>query len=325
MPAVPRLLLDHPTCQDSAERGDAVVKELELLDRVLASTSIASDIFFAGAPCGEWRMSNAGPAGLGATFHLVLQGSAWMHLRDDARGPCELKRGDFAFLARDSLHVLTYSERAPPAPDTRIESVVPAGESAGQTVVVCGKVLLEPDAQRFLLAPLPELVVLPSGDPDIPSIAPTIVTTMWHEVRGPAPALSATLNKLADVLVVQVLRYAVRKGLVTTGVFAGLADAQLRRALIEVVDKPEQHWTVDALAHRAAMSRSTFAARFQEVVGASPLHFIREWRMRRAQTLLREGKSVTAVAALVGYESEVAFAKAFKREIGVGPGTFRRR
>jgi AraC family transcriptional activator of mtrCDE len=298
--------------------------ETALLDRVLASTSIVSDIFFAGAPCGEWRMSNSEAPGVGATFHLVLQGSAWMHLHGDVKGPRELKRGDFAFLPRDSLHVLTYSDRPSPAPDTYIESVVTTAD-AGQTVVVCGKLLLEPDAERFLLAPLPDLVVLPTGDPEMPSIAPAIVTTMWNEVRGPSPALSVTLNKLADVLVVQVLRYAVRKGLVASGVFAGLADAQLRRALIEVVDRPEQQWTVDALAHKAAMSRSTFATRFQEVVRTSPLQFIREWRMRRAQLLLREGKSVAAVAALVGYDSEVAFAKAFKRVIGVGPGATRRR
>ncbi len=205
-----------------------------------------------------------------------------------------------------------------------VESVVSAGDPAAQTVVVCGKVLLEPYAQRFLLAPLPELVVLPTGDPEVPSIAPAIVTTMWQEVRSPLPALSATLNKLADVLIVQVLRYAVRKGLVGSGVFAGLADAQLRRALIEIIDRPGEHWSVDALAHAAAMSRSTFATRFQEIVGTSPLQFIREWRMRRAQMLLREGKSVAAVAALVGYDSEVAFAKTFKRVMGVGPGATRK-
>lgn len=298
--------------------------ETELLDRVLASTPIASDIFFAAAPCGEWRMTNAEPAGTGASFHLVLQGSAWMHLRDGAGTPRELKRGDFAFLPHDALHVLTYSGQTPPAADMHVESVVPADDAAAKTVVVCGKVLLEPYAQRFLLAPLPQLVVLPTGDPEVPPIAPAIVTTMWHEVRGPAPALSATLNKLADVLIVQVLRYAVRKGLVTSGVFAGLGDAQLRRALIEIIDKPGQHWSVDALAQAAAMSRSSFATRFQEMVGASPLQFIREWRMRRAQMLLREGKSVAAVAALVGYDSEVAFAKTFKRVIGVGPGAVRK-
>ncbi len=298
--------------------------ESELLNRVLASTSMTSDVFFAGAPCGEWRMSNADSAGTGATFHLVLEGEAWMHLQDDATGPRRLARGDFAFLPRNALHVLTYGEQAPEVLDTHIESVAAAADSAGRTVVVCGKLLLEADAQRFLLAPLPEIVVLPTADRNAPSIASAIVTTMWHEVRGPAPALSVTLNKLADVLVVEVMRHAVRRNLVASGVFAGLADAQLRRALVEVLRQAERPWTVDGLAGMAAMSRSTFATRFQEVVGTSPLQFIREWRMRRAQMLLREGRSVAAVSALVGYDSEVAFAKAFKRVIGVGPGAIRK-
>lgn len=270
-------------------------------------------------------MANADSAGVGAAFHLVLQGSAWMHLHGDVAGPRRLNGGDFAFLPRNALHVLTYTDRVPEAQETRVDSVVAAAESAGQAVVVCGKLQLEADAQRFLLAPLPEIVVLPTGDADVPSIAPTIVTTMWNEVRGPAPPLAVTLNKLADVLVVQVVRFAVRKNLVASGVFAGLGDPQLRRAIVEVVDRPERHWTVDTLAQSAAMSRSNFATRFQEVVRTSPLQFIREWRMRRAQVLLRDGKSVAAVAALVGYDSEAAFAKAFKREIGVGPGVIRRR
>ncbi|MEX1994738.1 MAG: AraC family transcriptional regulator [Steroidobacteraceae bacterium] len=299
--------------------------EIELLDRVLASTAITSDVFFAGAPCGEWRMSNADSPGIGAAFHLVLEGSAWMHLQGGSSGPRRLDRGDFAFLPRNALHSLTYSNAAPPALDTHIESPQDADESRERTVVVCGKLQLEADAQRFLLAPLPELVVLPAGDAAAAPIAPVIVTTMWREVRGPAPALSVTLNKLADVLVVEVLRFAVRGNLATSGLFAGLADAHLRRALADIVEQPGGHWTVETLAQRAAMSRSNFATRFQQVVGTSPLNFIREWRMRRAQMLLREGRSVASVAALVGYDSEVAFAKAFKRVIGVGPGAVRRR
>ena len=298
--------------------------ESDLLDRVLASTTITSDVFFAGAPCGEWRMANADSAGIGATFHLVLEGEAWMHLCDGNSAPRRLARGDIAFLPRNALHVLTDSAQPPETIDTRVDSVSPAAQAGDGAVVVCGKLQLDADAQRFLLAPLPEIVVLPTADVAAPSIAGAIVTTMWQQVRGPVPALSVTLNKLADVLVVEILRDAVRRKLVASGVFAGLADPQLRRALIEVLRRPEQPWSVDGLAAAAAMSRSTFATRFQAVVGSSPLQFLREWRMRRAQMLLRDGRSVADVAAQVGYESEVAFAKAFKRVIGVGPGAVRR-
>lgn len=298
--------------------------ELELLDRVLTSTSIASDIFFAGSPCGEWRMSNAGTAGIGATFHLVLGGSAWLHDGKDAAGSHELTAGDFVFLPRDSLHLLTHAASRPAIRDTMIAAVRPAADAGSEPVIVCGKLLLDSDTQRFLLAPLPDILVIPTGDDALPSIVPDIVTLMWNEVRSPRRPLTATLSRLADVLVVQVLQFAVQERLAASGVFAGLADPQLRRAIAGVIDTPEHPWTVDSLASAAAMSRSAFAARFISVVGSSPLQFIRDWRMRLARILLREGSSVAAVAAMVGYDSEVAFAKAFKRLMGVGPGVVRR-
>lgn len=298
--------------------------ELEVLDRVLASTSIASDIFFAGAPCDEWQMSNAETAGTGAAFHLVMQGSAWLHDGKKETRARALAAGDFVFLARDSLHVLAHSSRPPETQDTQVSGVRPAADAGEDSVILCGKLLLEPDTQRFLLAPLPEILVLPTAGVAMPSIVPAIVTLMWNEVHAQEQPLTATLNRLADVLVVQVLLFAVRTRLAASGVFAGLADAQLRRAIIGVVESPERSWTVDTLASAAAMSRSTFAARFLAVVGTSPLHFIREWRMRRARALLRESRSVAEVAAMVGYDSEVAFAKAFKRVTGLGPGAVRR-
>lgn len=298
--------------------------ELDLLDRVLASTPIASDIFFAGSPCGEWRMTNAETAGSGAAFHLVMRGSAWLHDGKDLSVSRELVAGDFVFLPRDALHLLTHSAQRPDACNTKVAAVLPAADAGAGTVVVCGKLQLEPDTQRFLLAPLPEILVISTGGSEVPTIVPAIVNLMWNEVRGQEVPLTATISRLADVLVVQVLQFAVRNRLATSGVFAGLADPQLRRAIVGVIDSPERPWTVDSLAVAAAMSRSAFAARFLAVVGSSPLQFIRDWRMRRAKMLLREGRSVATVAALVGYDSEVAFAKAFKRLMGAGPGAIRR-
>jgi AraC-like DNA-binding protein len=134
-----------------------------------------------------------------------------------------------------------------------------------------------------------------------------------------------TLNKLADVLVAQVLRFAVVRGLVSSGIFAALSDAHLRRAVLELLRAPEIDWTVEALARKALMSRSAFAARFLSVVGRTPLEFVRDWRMQQATNLLRVGRSVADVAVATGYTSEASFAKAFKRVIGIGPGAVRAR
>lgn len=133
-----------------------------------------------------------------------------------------------------------------------------------------------------------------------------------------------TLNKLADVLVAQVLRFAVTAGLLSSGLFAGLADPQLRRATLELIRTPEHPWSVASLAQKALMSRSAFAARFQAVVGRTPLDLLREWRMQVAVGLLRSGRTVADVAITTGYDTEASFAKAFKRVTGMGPGALRR-
>jgi AraC family transcriptional activator of mtrCDE len=305
-----------------AFRGDSM-SELELLDRVLASTLLASDVYFAGEPCGDWRLNTSGSGH--AAFHLVLRGSPWIHLPSDAGSRRQLHSGDFAFFARDVSHVLTNAEDAPAATDTLIPSVRPVGATDGETALICGKLRLEQYAQRFLLAPLPDVVVMPGSGESTPKIVSGVVSIMWEEVRGQDKPLSVTLNKLADVLVAQVLRFTVSTRLVSSGVFAGLADRHLGRAVLELIRAPEQAWSVERLAQKAHMSRSAFASRFQSVVGRTPLDFLRDWRMQLAVGLLRSGRSVADVAHAAGYDSEASFAKAFKRVIGVGPGTMRSR
>lgn len=299
--------------------------EYEALDRVLATTSLASDVFFAGEPCGDWRISNAASPGHGAAFHLVLRGTPWMHLPDVEGPPIALHEGDFVFMPRDAAHVLTATDKTPDATALRVDAVRPVGVGEEDAALVCGKLLLEEHVQRFLLAPLPEVVVMPARHEDSSSIVPGVVSIMWDEVRGKERPLSTTLSRLADVLVIQVLHFAVRRGLASSGVLAGLLDPQLRRALGRVILEPGADWSVESLASHALMSRSAFASRFLEIVGTTPVDFVREWRMQQAFMLLRTGRSVADVAHATGYESEASFAKAFKRVIGQGPGAIRPR
>lgn len=296
------------------------MSSIEFLDRALAGSVLASDVIFAGEPCGDWRLGRAPTPG--PSFHLVLRGSAWLH--QPAERLCHrLGPGDLAFFPRDAEHALTPTADAPGSTDTIIESARPPAESA-RVALVCGKLRLEPQAHRFLLAPLPELVLMPHGAPGVPAIVPSVVSVMWQEVLENPRPLAITLSRLADVLIAQVLRYSISSGLVAGGVFAGLADGQLARAILALLREPQQPWTVESLATAAAMSRSAFAARFLAVVRLTPQEFLREWRMQLAMQLLRRGRSVAEAAEASGYESEASFAKAFKRVTGFGPGAVRR-
>lgn len=294
---------------------------VELLDQILSSTSLASEVYFVGEPCGEWRLNSSGSGH--AAFHLVLSGSPWIHFPDRPELRRQLRSGDFAFFPQDVPHVLTNSEQPPLETSTLLTASQAIGDNPGQTALICGKLKLEQYTQRFLLAPLPTMVIMSGDDEQTPTIVPAIVSLMWQQVRGQDKPLLVTLNKLSEVLIAQVLRFAVGKSLVSSGVFAGLADPQLRRALVEILRAPADPWSVDLLAQKALMSRSSFASRFQSIVGRTPLDLLRDWRMQLAVGLLRTGRSVAEVAAATGYDSEASFAKAFKRVIGVGPGAAR--
>lgn len=296
--------------------------ELEFLDRTMTYGNLTSEVLFAGQPCGEWRLSVPGNGK--ATFHLVLEGAPWLHV-GEGTAPRQLQPGDFVFLPRDAPHVVTPHSNLPERLDTSVERVDALGAHEGQSGLVCGRVSIETSVKRFLLAPLPEVIVMARDTPATPAIVGGIVTAMWHEARSHHPPLTATLNKLADVLIAQVIRYSVQQGLVSSGLFAGLADPHLRRALVALLDAPQSEWSVDALAAKALMSRSAFAARFQTVIGRSPVEFVREWRMHTAAALLRSGRSVAEAAAASGYDTDASFAKAFKRVMGVGPGAMRPR
>ena len=297
--------------------------DFEFLDRTMTNSNMTSEVLFAGQPCGDWRLSVPGQGK--ATFHLVLEGQPWLHMTDTSFAARQLQPGDFIFLPRDAAHVVTATDAPEQKTDTTFERVEPLGTTQDQPGLICGRVTMEAGARRFLLTPLPEVVVMSREDPGTPAIVSGIVTAMWQEARSHHPPLTATLNKLADVLIAQVVRYAIQGGLVSTGMFAGLADPHLRRAILALLESPQDDWTVEALAAKSLMSRSAFAARFLAVVGRSPVEFVREWRMQAAATMLRAGRSVAEVAASIGYQSDASFAKAFKRVMGIGPGAVRPR
>jgi transcriptional regulator GlxA family with amidase domain len=133
------------------------------------------------------------------------------------------------------------------------------------------------------------------------------------------------VDRLAEILLVQILRAHASSATDEAGFLAALADEALGRALTKIHQHPEQPHSVDALARAAGMSRTSFIAAFREKVQQSPMRYVTNWRMRHARDLLETGRSIAEIAAEVGYESEFAFAKAFKRVYGVPPGAMRRR
>jgi AraC-like DNA-binding protein len=149
---------------------------------------------------------------------------------------------------------------------------------------------------------------------------------MAAEAKDRKPGGDAVITRLADLLVIQAIRsWIAQDPAAQTGWLGALQDQQIGRAIALIHRQPARDWTVAALASEVAMSRSAFAARFTERVGEPAMRYVARWRMHVALTSLREEATALAdVASRLGYRSEAAFSRAFKRVTGVSPGAARR-
>ena len=149
---------------------------------------------------------------------------------------------------------------------------------------------------------------------------------MAAEAREPRLGGETVITRLADILVIQAIRAWIEQDpAAQTGWLGALRDPQIGRAISLIHRDPARTWTVASLADEVAMSRSAFAARFAELVGEPPMHYVTRWRMHAAVTWLREGDATLGELALrLGYQSEAAFSRAFKRFMGLSPGAVRR-
>lgn len=147
------------------------------------------------------------------------------------------------------------------------------------------------------------------------------------EMVEEVPGSEIVTTRLAEVLFIQVLRAHIASGPERNkGWLRAIFDPQMGTALSAIHNKVNTPWTVDSLAKAAGMSRSAFAARFKDLLGQTPLEYVTEWRMQKAmQLLLERDKKLIDVALSVGYESDAAFSKAFKRVVGASPGEYLKR
>ena len=267
-----------------------------------------------------------------AWFHVVTSGRLWLEAGDaDAR---LLGSGDLALVPHGEGHALR-SEPGVPAPgilelerelvSDRYE-VLRHGAGGSPTSLICGAVRFDHPAARNLVAILPEIIHLEaSGSTEMGWLQSTL-RLMAAEARELRPGGEAVITRLGDILVIQAIRSWIETDpAARTGWLGALRDRQIGRAITLIHRDPARAWTVASLADELAMSRSAFAARFTEVVGEPVMAYVARWRMQVAVSALsEEGATIGELADRLGYRSEAAFSRAFKRIIGVSPGAVRR-
>jgi AraC-like DNA-binding protein len=200
------------------------------------------------------------------------------------------------------------------------------GGGGALTRMICGSFQFDNETRSPLRSILPPLIHLKHEHSHLGEWLEPTLKMLALEARQPRPGSETLISRLLDIIFVQALRVWIASEPPTSGGWLGaLRDPQIGAALSLMHREPQRHWSVENLASEVAMSRSPFAARFTALVGEPPLTYLTNWRMHLAETLLtREGLNVSQVAGRIGYESEAAFSKAFKRYFGQSPLAHRR-
>lgn len=263
-------------------------------------------------------------------YHLMARGSCWAHAV--GAEPFRLHEGDLVLFPQGDPHVLASSPgmRASPALAMYARGSTPlpllyelGAGSASDARVICGFFGCDDRPFNPLLDALPRMLHVPA-QPGGDSWLSTLLMTAVRESRSGRPGAENVLARLSELMFVETIRRYLERLPEQAGWLAGLRDAVVGKALAAFHGDPAGTWTVDALARHAGASRSVLAERFTTLVGQPPMHYVTMWRMQLASRALKDGAAVAEVAAAVGYDSEAAFSRAFKKAVGTSPGGWRR-
>jgi AraC-like DNA-binding protein len=267
-------------------------------------------------------------------FHIVLDGHCWAALDGDRANAIRLGPGEAVVVPGGDRHVMASSPelRAEPAlglyrrPSDRPLPYVfrDFGGAGAPTRYACGFLGYDRPFNPVLVA-LPRLMHV-AAEASGTGLFVDAARAALRESERPGPGVESLLGKLGELVFLQAIRQHIAAlPPDATGWFAGLRDRHIARALELMHEDPAARWTLDVLAERVGLSRSTFAERFAALIGTPPMTYLSNWRLQLAASKIEShGFSIAQAAAAVGYESEAAFNRAFKKRVGVPPGSWRR-
>ena len=265
-----------------------------------------------------------------AHFGMISRGNCWLSVKGmpDA---VPLTGGDCFLLAPASTYALrdnprtrarSFCEAAP----KQGSNVIHYGGGGVPTTIISGWFSFSPMSVKPLQRLLPELILVKADQAQTLALHATL-QLLASEMAEPAPGSEVMVNRLADILFIQCVRAHIASSSegCKSGWLRAIFDPRIGAAFKAMHERVEHLWTVEALAAAAGMSRSAFALRFKELLGETPLEYLTNWRMYKATGLLqKDDRKLFEVAKSVGYDSDAAFSKAFKRVLGMAPKEYRR-
>ena len=265
---------------------------MDKLSQLLGRHAFHARVFFNGDFCEANQFRENGVSG---HLHLVR------------RGPVEFVHDDGSLIRADEPTLVFY-----PRGGNHLLRI-PAGHGA---TLLCADIVFEDGLANPLARVLPDCVHMPLSA--APGLAATL-DMLFGEAAGEGAGRDLVLDRLCDILLVQLMRREFESGRLSPSLLAGLADRQLALALAAIHERPHEAWTLHALAAVACMSRAAFADHFRTVVGMPPGEYLSRWRIALGGRLLRQGMPVKLVSTRTGFTSPATFTRAFTARMGASP------
>jgi len=300
---------------------------MDALSDILELIRLKSSVYFRKDFASPWGME-MGKSSY-AQFHMVVRGHCWLKSKF-LKNPIELYAGDIVIFLNGDEHWL-----ADDPSNKRISGikVVEAHHRKQElfkgknisTTLVCGHFEFEKGFNHPLLKSLPKFLHIKDTERRELTWLETATNVIMQETGSNEPGADAVVKRLAEILLIQILRvYMLRKN-VSKGYLAALKDHQINNALKLIHTKPDESWTLENIARQIGMSRAAFAAKFKHLIGITPMNYLTSWRMFKARELIRQRHlSLFEIAESVGYSSEASFNRAFKKQFKKNPGAMRK-
>jgi AraC-like DNA-binding protein len=331
----------------------------DTLSDVLRTVRLRTAVFYYVSCDGEWVAEAPCSRDIAAAvmpeaehvmeYHVLTSGECWAGLV--GQDAIRMRRGDVVLLPHGDAHVVSSAPgmRADPAMDRYFEQArtqrpfrfhydgtapgtlldlgsqpPPPSTAATAATFVCGFIGCDLKPFNPLIATLPRMLHLPAEGRS--ALSEQFATFAAAESASRRPGSEALLERLSEMMFVDAIRRHVEQmPPETTGWLAGLRDRYVGRVLALLHERPAAPWTIEDLSSQVGLSRSALHERFVSLIGQPPVQYLTNWRMQLASRLLLEGRSTVATVAVdVGYDSEAAFARAFKRLVGMPPAAWRR-